>query len=298
MVGGPDNDTYEVDDAGDVVLEFADWGTADRVVSSISYTLSDDVEQLFLAGASAIDGTGNALNNLIIGNAAVNTIDGGEGNDTLNGLGGDDVLTGGTGNDRLNGGAGADSMFGGIGNDTYYVDDAGDTVIELSGQGTDMVKSSVDFTLGDNVERLTLTGTAAIDGTGNALNNIITGNAAVNTIDGGEGNDRLTGGAGADAFVFDTAPNGSTNVDKIIDFAVGEDMIHLDQAVFSAIGIGTLSSAAFASGTAAQDADDRIIYDSASGNIYYDGDGAGAAVLFAQVTAGTALTNADFMIIG
>ncbi len=299
MSGGIGNDTYYVDDAGDVVTELSGEGT-DTVRSSITYTLTANVERLTLTGTAAIDGTGNALNNIITGNAGDNTLDGGAGNDRLFGMGGDDVLTGGTGNDGLNGGAGADTMSGGIGNDIYYVHDAGDVVIELSGEGSDVVNSIVDFTLGDNVENLLLRGNGAIDGTGNDLANRIVGNAGDNSLSGGDGNDKLTGGAGSDVFVFDTAPNASTNVDKIIDFAVGEDSIQLDQAVFSAIDLGTLSEQAFCLGTAAADTDDRIVYDSATGNIYYDADGSdpGAAVLFAQVTAGTALTNADFMIIG
>jgi Ca2+-binding RTX toxin-like protein len=111
----------------------------------------------------------------------------------------------------------------------------------------------------------------------------------------------MNGGAGADQFVFDTALDGLGNVDRIADFSVADDTILLDQSIFSAIAsTGTLDASAFRAGTAAQDADDRVIYDSASGRIYYDADGsgAGAQVLFAQVTAGLALTNADFLVGG
>ncbi|MBA3526405.1 MAG: calcium-binding protein [Sphingomonas sp.] len=295
MTGGAGKDIYDVDDIGDVVVELADEGTADLVVSSITYTLTENVERLTLTGSSAIDGTGNASANVIVGNSGANT------------------LTGGDGNDTLNGGAGADTMVGGLGNDTYFVDDIGDIVTEAVGEGNDLVKSSLNYTLGDNVDRLVLTGTATL-GVGNALNNGITGNDVANELYGlggrdklsggdgndflygGVGNDRLTGGAGGDGFVFDSAPHSKTNVDQIFDFSGPEDTIYLDRAVFSAIGPGELAVGAFHSGTAAVDADDRIIYDSATGNIFYDadGNGAGASVLFAQVTAGTALTNADF----
>ncbi|MDQ3479188.1 MAG: calcium-binding protein, partial [Pseudomonadota bacterium] len=215
----------------------------------------------------------------------------------------------------LNGGLGADTMDGGIGNDIFFVDNVGDIVTEGIGEGNDLVRSSVDFTLGDNVDRLTLTG-SAITGTGNALNNIISGNDAGNVLFGdggndrlsggngddglygGTGNDRLTGGAGVDGFVFNTALDQNTNVDRITDFSVAEETISLDSSVFTQIATGELAVGAFHEGTAAADADDRIIYDSATGRLYYDADGNGAeaAVQFAQVTAGTALTNADFFV--
>ncbi len=298
MYGGAGKDIYYVDDAGDLVVELENEGTADLVVSSISYVLTDNVERLTLTGSSAIDGTGNALANVIVGNSGANT------------------LTGGDGGDTLNGGLGADTMDGGIGNDIFFVDNVGDIVTEGIDQGNDLVRSSVDFTLGDNVERLTLTG-SAIYGVGNALDNIITGNDAGNSLDGEDGNDRvsggngtdvvagstgndrLTGGAGDDRFLFDTALDASTNVDRITDFSVAEDTIYLDSTVFSDMGAGgELAAGAFHEGSAAADVDDRIIYDSATGRLYYDADGNGAeaAVQFAQVTAGTALTNADFFV--
>ncbi len=185
LIGGADNDTYVVDNTGDVVTENANEGT-DLVQSSIAYTLGINVENLTLTGGTAINGTGNALNNVLTGNAANN------------------LLTGGAGNDTLNGGAGADTLIGGTDNDTYVVDNTGDVVTENTNEGTDLVQSSIAYTLGINVENLTLTGVNAINGTGNALNNVLTGNAANNLLTGGAGNDTLNAGAGTDTLTGGT----------------------------------------------------------------------------------------------
>ena len=137
-------------------------------------------------------------------------------------------------------------------------------------------------------------------GAGNSLANVIVGNAAANVINGGSGNDTLTGGAGADDFRFSTTLSASGNVDRISDFSVVADRISLDDAIFSAAGsLGALNAAAFRSGAAAADASDRIVYNPATGQVYYDadGNGAGAAVLFATVGTGLALTAADFFIV-
>jgi Ca2+-binding RTX toxin-like protein len=120
------------------------------------------------------------------------------GDDRLTGGASDDVLLGGEGNDVLNGSSGADAMNGGTGNDTCYVDDAGDAVTEMAGEGTDRVIASVTYLLSDNVENLTLTGTDNIAGTGNDLDNILSGNAGINLLSGGAGIDRLNGAAGMD----------------------------------------------------------------------------------------------------
>lgn len=184
MVGGTGDDSYVVDSTSDVVTEAANEGT-DLIQSSVTYTLGNNVENLTLTGTTAINGTGNALNNVLTGNSAVNT------------------LTGGAGNDSLNGGAGNDTMVGGTGDDTYYVDSTSDVVTENASEGTDTVNSSVTLTLGNNVENLVLTGSSAINGTGNTLNNTITGNSAANTLSGGTGADTLIGGAGNDTYVVD-----------------------------------------------------------------------------------------------
>ncbi|MEG5067133.1 S8 family serine peptidase, partial [Microcoleus sp. B3-A4] len=204
LKGGLGNDIYAVDNAGDVVTELAAQGT-DLVQSGITYTLAADVENLTLTGTALINGTGNPVANVITGNAANNTLNGLAGNDNLNGVAGNDILNGNEGNDRLNGGPGADQMTGELGNDIYVVDNAGDVVSELAAQGTDLVQSRVTYTLGAEVENLTLIDTALINGTGNTLANVITGNAANNILTGGGGLDQIKGGLGNDIYVVNNA---------------------------------------------------------------------------------------------
>ena len=188
MTGGLGDDIYIVDDLGDVAGEVA--GGTDTVVASVTHTLSVNLENLTLSGVANINGTGNAKANVIIGNS---------GSNTLSGLGGNDTLTGGSGNDTLDGGTGSDTMSGGFGNDTYVVDSVGDVVIEgFLFSGTDTVLSSVSYTLSANLENLTLTGAAAINGTGNVSANVINGNSGSNILTGNGGNDTLSGGAGND----------------------------------------------------------------------------------------------------
>ncbi|MGF6112094.1 M10 family metallopeptidase C-terminal domain-containing protein [Pseudomonas frederiksbergensis] len=181
MEGGAGNDSYYVDNVGDVVIEVGTSASEiDAVNASINYTLGDNVEWLNLLGATDLNATGNALNNRIIGNA---------------------------GHNILNGGAGADFMAGGTGNDTYIVDNVGDVVSEtstLAGE-IDAVRSSVSWTLGANLEWLTLTGNANINGIGNSLNNALTGNAGDNLLNGGAGADVMSGGAGNDTYIVDNA---------------------------------------------------------------------------------------------
>ena len=151
------------------------------------------------------------------------------------------VICSNTGNsaaNTLNGGTGRDTLVGGAGND-IYVTDGGDTIIEASNAGTDTVKSSATATLGLNLENLTLTGSSAINGTGNSLNNVLTGNSAANTLNGGTGNDTLVGGsgrdvltgaAGKDTFIFNNVVESAikaTTADVITDFVKGQDKINL-----------------------------------------------------------------------
>ncbi|WP_280926176.1 calcium-binding protein [Caldimonas mangrovi] len=235
MFGGINNDTYNVNSAGDQVFENANQGS-DTVVSRLqSYTLGNNVEHLTLDNTptqlvilpngnfafvpSAVNGTGNSLSNTMRGNDRDNTLsgldgndslygnngndtlNGGNGNDYLNGGAGNDTLNGGSGNDTLNGSTGADAMAGGIGNDTYYVDNVGDTVSEGAFfGGTDTVYASISETLAANVENLVLQGSAAT-GIGNASANSITGNAGNNTLWGLDGNDTLSGSSGNDTLL-------------------------------------------------------------------------------------------------
>ena len=136
--------------------------------------------------------------------------------------------------------------------------------------------------------------------TGDGLANTLSGGAGTDVLTGGAGNDTLSGGAGADQFVFNTALNAATNVDTITDFTVVDDTIQLENAVFTQFATpGTLTAAAFYAGAAAHDADDRIIYNAATGDLSYDVDGTGAAaaVKFATLSTGLALANTDFLVI-
>ncbi len=193
MQGGNGDDLYIVDATGDVVDEAGGSGT-DTVQSSVTYTLSAGVEILTLTGLLVASGSGNAADNTITGNGAVNT---------LTGLGG---------NDTLDGGIGADKLVGGLGDDVYMVDNK-DLIIELAGEGTDSVISTVSYTLAANIEKLTLSGATALVGTGNTANNTITGGIENNTLDGGAGADSLVGGDGDDIYIVDNA------ADAIIELA-------------------------------------------------------------------------------
>ena len=307
LEGGRGNDALYVDNPGDKVVERIGEGD-DRVFASIDYRLGANVEHLTLVG-DAITGTGNDGDNFLVGNDADNRLRGGDG---------EDRLSGGAGNDRLNGQSGADVMRGGTGDDLFIVDDADDLALERSGEGTDAVIAQVSHTLSGGVEHLRLSGAGAIDGTGNGLGNHIVGNTNNNLLDGragadrlsgdggrdslhgGSGGDSLTGGAGIDGFYFENRL-GADNIDRITDFTAADDTIFLNRTVFAAIAAdGRLAASAFHAGTAAADASDRIVYDQASGRIFYDADGLGgaAAMLFARVEAGTVLTNADFYAVG
>ncbi|MGO8041650.1 RTX toxin [Rhizobium johnstonii] len=202
LIGGAGDDTYIVDNAGDSVTENAAAGTDTVKTVLANYTIGNNVENLTYAGTAAFVGTGNSLAN---------------------------TITGGVGNDTLNGGAGADTMIGGAGDDTYIVDNASDSVAENAAAGTDTVKTGLaNYTIGNNVEKLSYTGSADFTGTGNALANTITGGAGNDTLDGGAGNDTLIGGAGNDIYVVDSAS------DVITELAsAGTDEIRTSLATYS-----------------------------------------------------------------
>jgi len=177
MEGGSGSDTYYVDNVGDKVLEAKVKGT-DLIYSSVTYSLAGQyVENLTLTGSASLKATGNTLANILTGNSGANVLDGGKG---------------------------ADTMVGGKGSDTYYFDDVGDKVIEAKETGTDLIYSSVTYSLaGQYVEKLTLTGSANLNATGNTLDNTIIGNSGANVLNGGKGADSLTGGSGSDTYYVD-----------------------------------------------------------------------------------------------
>ncbi|MFO0099352.1 MAG: bluetail domain-containing putative surface protein, partial [Aphanizomenon sp.] len=223
LIGGDGNDTYTVDSITDIITEDFGEGT-DTIQSSITYTIAAaNVENLTLTGTEAINGTGNAGDNVITGNGA---------------------------NNSLNGGLGTDTLIGGLGNDTYVVDSATDTITELTNGGTDTIQSSVTYTIAAlvNVENLTLTGAAAINGTGNSGNNVIIGNGANNILTGGTGKDTLTGWLGVDRFDYRTLTDSLlSNFDVVTDFnaLAGNDLFLVSTArsVFSDVGsVATLDA--------------------------------------------------------
>jgi Ca2+-binding RTX toxin-like protein len=371
MIGRKGDDSYVVDNALDKVVELSGEGS-DTVNASVNYSLAGQYAEVLNLTGGAVNGTGNGLANRIVGNGLANNLNGGAGNDRLDGGAGADTMVGGLGNDVfvvdnvadkvgektgegtdtveasisyslagqyieilkligdanlnatgnnqanslfgndganvLDGMGGADTMTGGGGDDRYVVDNVADKVMEAVGGGVDIVEASVSFTLaGQFADNLTLTGNAAINATGNGMGNVLTGNGAINTLSGGAGsdvlngglgNDRLSGGDGGDLFVFDSAL-GSNNVDAILDFAASDDTVQLDRSVFKTIAEGALATTSFVAGTAALDADDRIVFDKVSGNVWYDadGNGAGGAILFANFGAGEVLLAADFVVV-
>lgn len=293
--GGADIDLLDFTASGRVRVSLTDSAANTGAAAGDSYISFEDITGS-LRGADRLEGDGFS-----------NTLKGLGGNDGLYGMGGADSLEGGAGNDRLDGGTGADTMLGGAGNDTYIVDASGDRAYEtttavssIDAGGTDRVISSVNFTLGTFVENLTLSGSADLNGTGNTLGNKLVGNAGKNSLNGLLGNDTLTGGAGADRFVFNTALS-ATNIDRITDFAAGTDQIRLENAVFSGLAAGSLAANRFVSNATgdATSTGQRVIYDNVTGKLYFDvdGSGAGAAVQFATLSAGLALTNSDFFVI-
>lgn len=317
MTGGAANDTYVVDNALDRINEVAGGGTGDRVTASVSFSLAldDDIEFLSTtsaAGTQALHLTGNNLAQSITGNAGGNNLAGLGGNDHLFGLGGADHLDGGAGNDTLSGGAG---------NDWYFVNTQQDSIIETAGQGTaDRVWASASFALAvdDDIEILSTVNAAlstVIHLTGNGLAQTIIGNKAANqliglggkdtlngmegadTLNGGTGNDVLNGGldkdlliggADFDTFIFSAAA-GVANSDTISGYVSAQDRIQLDDAVFGVLSVGALAAVNFAANLTglAVRASDRIIYETDTGNVFYDADGFGGAVglVFANVGA-------------
>ena len=318
LAGGAGNDTL----TGDVGFDTASYATA---VSAVTVNLGLKTAQV--TGGAGTDVLGG-IEGLIGSNFS----------DVLTGSAGANRIDGGVGKDRITGGAGADTLSGGSGNDLFviqaFADHAAEEAIVGDG-GTDELRftgttaGTLTLDAGVNVERVVigtgtgatavLTGTAAINVdasallqgvalTGNAGANRLTGSGFGDRLDGGSGSDSLTGGAGddtltggagADVFVFDSAIGGG-DVDRITDFNVVSDTIRLDDLAFAGLAAGVVAASAFASNLAgmAMDELDRIIYESATGNLYFDADGSGAGdrIQFASLSASLSLTNADFFV--
>lgn len=293
MNGGLGNDTYVVDSIGDIASEVA--GGMDLVQSSVSHTLSVNLENLTLTGTANINGTGNAKANTIHGNS------------------GNNALSGNDGNDVLDGGAGADTLNGGFGDDIYIVDSLGDVASEVAG-GIDRVQSSVTHTLSVNLENLSLTGVGNIHGTGNARANTITGNSrnnrlsglgAVDRLNGGQGNDTLiggtgadilTGGLGSDTFQFNSVTEGG---DRITDFVVADDTFLISRSGFDpALALGTLAASRFSLNGSGATAATRFIYFQSTGSLVFDANGnaAGGQTQIAQLSTNLAMTRLDIVI--
>ncbi|MBF0614982.1 MAG: calcium-binding protein [Magnetococcales bacterium] len=268
LIGGSGNDLYVVNTVNDQVQELTGNGI-DEVRASCSWSLGENLEQLTLTGSSAIHGTGNALHNIITGNSANNTLDGGTGIDLLIGRGG---------------------------NDTYIVNSMDDQIQEAPNSGTDLVRSSVSWTLGNDLEQLTLTGTRAIQGTGNGLDNLLTGNGAANTLNGsagrdtlngmagddvligGSGSDRLTGGTGADRFKYSQPSHGG---DTITDFSASSgDRLEFVSANFGRLTVGPLASSRLVSNSSgkATTTGQRFIFNTSTRVLSYDADGSTGTV--------------------
>ncbi len=281
LIGGPGSDRIIVDDAGDRVAESRKWDGHDTVESSVDFRMGrKHIEDLELTGDARL-GAGNGLTNRITGNDADNVLDGGKNNDTL---------------------------IGGLGDDRYLIRAPGDTAVEKFDEGVDEVLAFRSYALEAHIEKLFMQTVFTKDGDpaifnaiGNGVDNTIVGTPFANFIIGREGRDTLKGQAGADTFVFDRAI-GPDNVDRIIDFNVNEaaegDILFMKGSVFGGMAAGALDAGQFVAGTAAQDANDRFLFDQGSGRLWFDADGAGAGdqVLIATFEQNAIVTAGDIEI--
>ncbi|WP_040309806.1 beta strand repeat-containing protein [Asticcacaulis biprosthecium] len=238
MVGAKGNDTYVVDNNGDVAVETSSQDGRDLIQTAGSYTLGNFIEDLTLTGSGNIDGTGNALSNVLTGNAGINV---------------------------LNGGAG---------HDTYYIQNVGDTVVDTA-SGNDVVFSLVSFVLSDGVERLSLQGTDNLTGTGNSGDNQVSGNAGNNLLEGGGGFDILFGGNGNDTLTIDgnDEANGGGGIDTLfssvsVDLDVGEDQNGHVFGFETVILTGSDDASIYAGGVG-----NESFYGNTGSNYLYGGDG-------------------------
>lgn len=337
-------------DGSHVLSDIKSQEFADIIMRNTGLTGLDDVFKVKDLGAANIGGAafirsiiGNDASNRLRGTEGADTIQGLGSDDTIQGFGGNDTLLGGAGNDLLggadgddvlNGGTGADRMLGGTGDDLFYVDDAGDVVVERIGEGHDVVAASVTHTLAAHVETLVLTGGEAIDGIGNKLDNLIQGNGAANRLtggighdtllggggadvliggdgadllDGGAGPDRMTGGTGADTFRFSTAPV-QGEMDRVVDFQAGVDEIAIAISALDPDGSAGLVAGSVASqpglfgenlSGAASGPGAELTYETDAGRLWWDADGAGGddRVLVTALLGAPALTASDIILL-
>ena len=277
MEGGSGNDEYIVDASTDIVFELDAEGT-DHVFSSANHTLGNYIENLTLTGTGDIAGSGNGLDNVIIGNA---------------------------GNNLISGGAGDDQMHGGDGDDIYVIDSVLDVITDTS--GIDTVRTSISYTLQDGLENAQLLGIRRTDLTGNAANNELVGNFGINILDGKGGTDTLTGGSQGDVFVSSVSDG---TYDTIMDFSSGEDSISIYANAFglealsvldgvSEIGLSSANFATIGSDGQSSNVDAQVIYDTRDQILRIDADGAGsgaAEAIFALAGSSTSLAYDDILL--
>jgi VCBS repeat-containing protein len=286
LIGGTDGDIYIVQGVNDAVVE-NEGGGYDIVLAQTDFTLAQGSEVEALA---VISGTGITLT----GNDMQQVLTGGAGDDTINALGGNDLIIS---------GGGTNILVGGNGDDIYYAQGVNDIVTEGSEGGFDVVLAGGNLTLASNsaVEVIAVNTASGVTIVGSDTNQTIQGGSGNDRFVGGLGNDVITGSGGADTFVL---RNTFVDRDFITDFTSGTDKIEIDAGLFGGgLSAGGLTAAQFLSGagvTMATTADQRFIYDSATGNLYFDADGNGAAasVLMSNLTNVGALTASDFVITG
>ncbi len=297
FTGTNGNDTYTVNNSGDTITENANAGI-DTVLATIDYTIGANLENLTIIGTGNLNGTGNALDNIITGNNDNNTLDGGAGNDTLLGLGGNDILRGGAGADILNGGDGIDYAS--------YTTATTALTVDLSNAANNTGDAAGDtFISIENLQGSLIANSTLI---GNAGDNLLIGFKGNDTLNGGGGDDNLRGGSGKDTFVFSGgALTGANTIaaiigkDTIADFLSGTDKIALSRATFAAIN-SELTFESVADDNTAKVSAAAIVYSSGTGNLFYNQNGTAADFganggIFANLTGKPTILASDFALI-